>query len=818
MNTLWRDVRYGLRTLVRRPGFTAVVVLILALGIGANTAIFSVLNTVLLKPLPYAGADRLVILWGNFLKLNITNLRAKAAEYVDYRDQNHVFSEIAAFQNQDFALAGDPEPERVVGSRVTANLFSLLGAKAAIGRTLLAEENAPGREHVMVLSHGLWKRRFGGDPAVVGRTLALANEKFEVVGVMPENFAFPHPSFPFAERAELWTPLAFTPQQIAERQGGYEFNVIARLKDGVTVDEARTDMSAIAQRLEERHRGYRGPNGEDGGWRISVSPLYEEISGKSRRPLIVLLGIAGLVLLIACANVANLMLVRASARRKELAIRSALGASRRRIIRQLLTETALLVLAGGGAGLLLAFWGLKLLVAIGARQLPRLDEVSIDTPVLLFTLALSVLAGLICGLAPAWRTADTHLKQALSDSGNSAITRQERLREFLIIGEIAVAACVLVGAGLLVKSFLRLQRVDSGMDPRQVLTFEIALPSLKYPNQPQVADFYERVLTRIAALPGVQSVGMSSVLPLSGVAIDDPFSIEGRPLDMKRLTVAGHQAVSPDFFKTLGISLARGRHFTNTDALGAPAVAVINEQMAQRFFSGEDPIGLRIKLGAPRAPGEWATIVGVVKNIPHKRLDSEAQPDWYLAHQQAPARRMTVFVRTATATEPLSFASAIRREVLAVDGDLPVTNMQKMADAIAETLSPRRFNTLLAGVFGFLALMLAAGGIYSVVSYSVLQRTHEIGIRMALGAQKSDVLRLVILRCLVLTVIGLAIGLPAAAGASRVVKSLLFNVSATDFATFALIGLLLIGVSLVACLSPARRAATVDPIVALRYE
>ncbi len=806
-----QEFRYALRSLFRARALACLVILTLALGIGANTAIFSVANALLLRPLPYVNADRLVLVWGNFLKLRIGHLAAKGAEYLDYRDQKEVFSETAAFQNRDFTRAS----ERIAGARVSDTLFPMLGAQVVIGRSFLPEDCLIGQDRVAVLSHALWRSRFGANPAVLGGTVELDGEEYEIVGVMSPSFKFPHPAFSFTEPAELWTPLSLDPEQVAARGGGYELNVIGRLKDGIGLEQARSTMSGLASSMEQRHRGYRGPKGEDGGWRISLVTLQEEIAGSNRYSLLVLLGIAGLVLLIACANVANLLLVRATARRREMAMRIALGASRVRIVRQLLAESVILGLAGGTAGLIIALWCLELLIAISPRQLPRFDEISLDWRVLAFTVTISTLSGLICGLAPAWQASDQNLNQVMRGS-TSVAGRPDRLRKLLVSSQIAVAVCVLVSAGLLVKSFVLLQRVDLGLNPRGVLTFEVGFSETRYAERALIAAFCEDALSRMRALPGVESVGLSSMLPLSGVAIEDPFSIEGRPLDMSRLTLAGHQSVSPGFFATLGIPLASGRDFSETDLAGSPDVAIINGEMSARFFAGEDPIGRRIKVGAPHGPAAWATIVGVVKAIPHGRLDSDPQPDWYRPQSQVPVRRLSLFIRSRR--DPLSLAPEVRSAVADIDRSQPIINLRTMESAIGKTLAPRRFNTILAGLFAAVALLLAAGGIYSVVAYAMQRRTREIGIRIALGAQRRDVLKLALVEGMMPAVIGLAIGLAVALALSRFLKSLLFGVATSDPVTFTSIGLLLAAVALVGCYLPARRASRIDPLVALRYE
>ncbi|HWQ33317.1 MAG TPA: ABC transporter permease [Blastocatellia bacterium] len=816
---MFQDVRFGMRMLRRHPGLAAVAVIAIALGIGANTAVFSVVNAVLLRPLAYRDADGLVMVWGNFLKLGLERLGAKAAEYADYRHQSHVFAELAAFNMASFSLTESGyAPERISGARVTASLFPLLGAQAAAGRTFAPDENEAGRDKVVIISHGLWQRRFGADLNIAGKTLVLDGQSYAVAGVLPADFQFPHRSFPFAEPAEVFVPIVFDAAQVAKREGQWENFVIGRLNRNVTLQQARAQMNALAGTFEQQYRGYRGPNGEDGGWRITLEPLQSVVTGSSRTALFVLMGIVSLVLLIACASVANLLLARAAARQKEIAVRLAMGATRRRIIRQLLTESSLLALSGGALGLLLADRGTALLVRLNPGSLPRADEISIDGRVLIFTVAASVLTGLLSGLAPALAASRADLNRTLKESGAPLLTgwRRIQLRHLLVTGEIALALMVLVCAGLMLNSFLRLTRVNPGLDAQQVLTAEISLPAAKYADRAQAAAFYEQLLAKITTLPGVQSAGLSSITPLSGAAIDDPFSIEGRPLDPNHFTVAGHQTISPGFFRTLGISILQGRDFTASDAAGVPPVAIINEAMARTYWPNQNPLGQRLKLGAPRAPANWAAIVGVVRDIPHRGLDSAPKPDWYLPHAQSPARTMTLFVRTAA--DPAALSAAIRREVQAIDAAQPVTGISTLSQVIDSSVAPRRFQLLLLGVFAAVALLLSTTGIYGVMSYLVAQRTREVGLRLALGAQTRDVLKLMLRQGLTLALAGAALGLIGSIAVTRVMKSLLYGISATDPATFAVVTLLLVGVALAACWIPARRATRVDPVTALRYE
>ncbi|HKQ76027.1 MAG TPA: ABC transporter permease [Blastocatellia bacterium] len=813
---MFQDLRYGARMLLRQRAFTLAAVIALALGIGANTAVFSVVNAVLLRPLPYRNSDRMALIWGNFLTFSMERLRAKAAEYVDYRDQTRSFETVAAFSTDDFNFTGGLQPDRIAGASVTANLFPMLGARAAQGRLISPDENQTGRDNVVVVSHQFWQKRMGAEANVIGRGVILDDRSYTVIGVMPADFEFPHPSFNFAEPVEFWIPLAFTTEQVAQRQRPYYLNVIGLLKPDVTIEQARAEMASLGQRFEKEHQSYRGPKNSDMGWRITVTPLQEQIVGNSRRALLVLFAAVGLVLLIACANVANLFLMRATVRQKEMAIRAAMGAYRLRLIRQLLTESLLIAALGGAGGLILALWGVKALVALGADNLPRLHEINVDWRVLFFTLALSALTGLIFGLAPALQASRPDLQQTLKEGGGAATRGRHWLRNMLVVGEVAIAMTLLVGAGLMLNSFLRLQRVNPVVDSDKLLSVEITLPETRYPEAAQAAAFFQELIRRVESLPGVKSASLSTVQPLSGVAVDDPFCIEGRPLDFNNAPVAGWNLITPNYFGVLGIPIIAGRDFTERDTDESSGAAIINESMARRYFPNEDPIGKRLTLGLPRPDNPWLTIVGIVKDIPHRGLESKAEPDWYLSYLRRPRRDVYLVARTSGDRAPL--ASAIRSQISAIDKDQPVTAIRTISEVIASTTAPRRFNTLLLAIFAAVALTLAAVGIYSVISYSVTQRAQEVGIRMALGAQSGDVIGLILKQGLTLTLIGVAAGVAGALAAARALTGLLYGVTATDPATFVAISLLLAVVALLACYLPARRAARVEPIAALRCE
>lgn len=819
MENLLKDIRYGWRSLLQRPGFAAIAIITLALGIGANTAIFSVVNSVLLRPLPYQHSDRLVMVWGNFQRLGIERLNAKVAEYEDYRKQTHVFEQIAAFENQNLNLTGMAQAERITGARVTSNLFAMLGTQPEHGRVIAAEENETANNKVVVLSQGFWQRRFGRKTNAVGQILRLDDESYRVIGVMPASFQFPHASFPFAQPADVWLPLAYTSEQVAQRQGPYRLNVIGLLRTDVTLEKSRAEMTALGQRFEAEYRGYKGPQGEDGGWRITLAPVLEEAIGNSRRGLLLLLGAVGLLLTIACANVANLLMVRAALRRKELAIRAALGASRRRIAQQMLVESLILALIGGGLGFLIALWGVGSLGKLQPTNLPRLQEINIDRRVFAFTALLTVLTGIFFGLVPAWQASKFDLKRELHEKRSAAIGdwRHHYRRNLLLIGEVALSFVMLVGAGLMVNSFLRLQQVQPAIATDKLLTVEISLSEVRYREPTQAFGFFEELVSRVKGLPGVEAASVGTARPLSGFARNDPFAIEGRPLDPANINFAGWQMVGVDYFHTLGIPLVQGRDLSLQDMdAGAPAVAVINESMARRYWPGDNPIGKRLTVGLPRPENPWVTIIGIARDLPHRTIDSGTEPDWYLSRALGPQRHQILFVRTAG--NPTGFASSVRNVVAAIDPNQPVASIKTMSEVVAGTIAPRRFNMMLFTFFAALALLLTGLGIYGVMAYSVTQRTQEIGIRMALGAQQGQVLRMIIRKGMTITIIGVVLGLTISFALTRLMTGLLFGVTPIDAPTFVAVSVFVMLVALFACYVPARRAATINPVTALRVE
>ena len=811
------DIRYGIRNLGKHVGFSTIVIVVLALGIGANSAIFSVVNGLLLRPLPYRNSDQLVMIWGNFLKLNIERLAAKSAEYEDYRAQAQVFEEVAAFENVSLSLTGAALAERINGARVTTNLFSLLGAQVQQGRGFSPGDQT--HDKLVILSEGFARRHFSGQATAIGQTLRLDDQDYMVIGVMQDDFQFPHVSLSFAEPADLWIPLVHPSEQVDQRQGPYFMNVIARLKSGVTLPQARAEMNALGQRFESEYRGYRGPNGADGGWRITLSPLQDEAVGSRRRPLLLLFGAVALVLLIACANVANLLLVRAANRQKELALRLALGASRWRITRQLLVESLILALMGGILGLLIAIWGVDLIASLQAANLPPLGDIGVNWRVLVFTALLTLLTALIFGLVPAWQASNFNLQRMLKENKGGAIGSRRRhyWRNGLLIGEVALSLVVLIAAGLLLNSFLRLHRVQPAIAIDRLLTAEINLSDKRYRERKDITAFFQELVRRVEALPGVEAVSLSTAMPLSGVARNDPFSIEGRPLDLNNPNFAGWQMVGANYFQTLGIPLVQGRDLGFHDlAEAAPPVTVINETMAHRYWPNENPLGRRITVGLPRADNPGATIIGIAKDLPHRAIDSLPEPDWYLSRPPGPQHNQVLFVRTTV--NPSQLAAPIREVVTAIDRDQPITDIKTMSDVVAGTVAPRKFNMLLFCLFAVIATLLAALGIYGVMAYSVAERTQEIGIRMALGAPKSEVLRMIVGGGAKLTLIGVAIGLGLALILTRLMASLLFGITPNDATTFAVVSFFLIFIALLACYIPARRATKVDPLIALRYE
>jgi predicted permease len=801
---LWQDLQYGMRMMRKAPAFTSIAVVMLALGIGANAAIFSVVNGVLLQPLPYKDPQRLV---------TISNPTSE--NFVELRNQNQAFEGVAAFFMHTANLTGRGEPELLGGTLASANLFTLLGIEPRLGRSFLPEEEKIGNNRVVIISHRLWQRRFGSDQKIIGQTISLNDQPHTIVGVMPPGFQFPRKGDPtsgwFASEIDIYVPLALTPEQMDNRKPIFLFGVIARLKQQLSIEQARDEMTGLAARLEQKYPGsYRDRS-------IQLVTLHQFIVDRARLALLVLLGAVGFVLLIACTNVANLLLVRAAARQKEMAIRAALGAGRRRVIRQLLTESVLLAVLSGSLALLLAFWGVALLQAVIPEYLPRADEIGVDGSVFGFTLLISLLTGILFGAVPAFQSSKLRLSDALKEGGRgSGGVSHNHLRNLLVISEVALALVLLVGAGLMLRSFIRLMSVDPGLDPQNVLAVDIRLPSTRY-ERPQQAAFFHQVLAQLRTVPGVQAAGAIYPLPLSGMDETVGFIIEGEPplATSERHSAAG-RGTGPDYFKAQGIKLLKGRDFRESDGSEAPPVVVINEAMARQHWPNQDPVGRRISFNGRDGKPVWWEIIGVVGSVRHIALDEALRPEIYIPFAQYPLSFMTLVIRTDG--YPLKLVAAVRNQVQAVDKDQPISNINTMDALLARAVSQPRFNLLLLAIFAGLALLLAAVGIYGVMSYLVTQRTHEIGVRMALGAQTRDVIKLVVRQGMALTLTGVVIGLIAAFGLTRLIKNLLFGVSATDPVTFSMIAILLSGVALLACYLPARRATKVDPIVALRQE
>jgi putative ABC transport system permease protein len=815
MGILWQDLKYGARSLLKSRGFTLLAVVVLALGVGANTAIFSVVNAVLLRPLPYAEPERLVALWGD---AEGAERRAVVSypDLEDWRAQAQSFEYVSAAAQSSALLRGEGEPEPLYGADVSADLFPLLHLRPALGRAFTREEDRAGAEPVILIGHNLWRRRFNSDPSIVGRQIRIGagGVPTTVVGVLPEGFSFP----PQTGRTDYLRPVAPALGERTQRRGSYSLPVVARLKEGVTARQATEEMRAIGARLEEQY--------PDEGFRLGAAlvPLEEEVAGRGvRRSLYVLLGAVGLVLLIGCANVANLLLARAAARHREMAIRTALGASRRRVVRQLLTESLLLSSAGGALGLLIAAWGVDLIVAAGPN-LPRLRGVALDAPVLAFTAAVSLLTGLAFGLAPALSAARVDLQEALKEGGRSSTAggARARLRSALVVAEVALSLVLLVGAGLLIRSFANLVATNPGFDPQGVLTTRVSLARQKYPDAERQQAVFAEMIERLRSVPGVESAAAIYPLPLGGTTTGNTFLIEGRPAPRPSDKPSAHyRAVSPDYFRVMRTKVARGRAFTERDGGGAPPVMIVNETFARKFFAGEDPLGKRVQIeragpgGAEAQPAR--EIVGVVGDVRHEGLDEEAGPEFYVPYAQAPESAMNLVVREAVGGAS-GIGAAMRAAIRQVDAEQYVPAVEPMTELVADSVARRRFNALLTGLFAAVALVLAAVGIFGVTSYTVAQRTHEIGVRMALGARPASVLRMILGQGLRLILCGVALGLAASFALTRVLAGLLYGVRPTDAVTFVGIPVLLTAVAMLACYLPARRATKVDPMVALRYE
>jgi len=803
------DLRFAFRQLLKNPGFTVVAVLTLALGIGANTAIFSVVYGVLLKPLPYREPEQLIRVFES--SAGAPKFPMSAGDFQDYREQNTTLAGLALYTRQDLELSKDDKPELLSALRISSGFFDVLGVRPMLGREFRREDEAPGNHHVVILSNGLWQRRFQSDPGVIGKPIVLTGEAFTVVGVMPPGV--PHVggdyrSMPHGETVDFWWPVTLRPQ---DSRGSHYLNAVGRVKPGVLLEQTSADLSVIADRLA---RQFPDTNG---GFRIAIQALHEEIVGRARTTLLVLQGAVFFVLLIACVNVANLLLARSAAREREMAVRAALGAGRWRVARQLLTESLLMAAVSSAAGILLAQCGMIALAKLGSEQLPRLQGVHLDEHVLCFTLALTLLTGLLFGLAPALQGGKANLNGLLKEGGRTGIGgRQRRLRDTLVAAEVALALLLLVGTGLLVRSFWRLQLTAAGFNPERVLTAVVSLPYASYSNRTNSVRFHRQLLERLAARPGVESVGLTSDLPWTGYDENNSFSIEGKTFPPNNGPGGRYHFVSSDYFRTVGVPLIAGRFFNSDDSLERQPVVLINRSLAERYWPGENAVGKRITFTSEPKEQDWRTVVGVVGDVKDHPDSSAAVPAFYWSLAQIPIRQVTLAVRTTA--EPAGMLVAVRDEVHKLDKDVPLADVKTLEMIAARAVAGRRFTFWLAGGFAATALALAVIGIYGVLSYLVAQRTREIGVRMALGAQSRDVISLTLKQGMGPMLVGVALGLAGAFALTRLMSSLLFEVSATDPETFVVSALLLIFVAWLPCWLPARRAARVDPMEALRHE
>lgn len=803
MENILQDVRYGLRILFKRPGFTSVAVLTIALGIGANTAIFSIVNAVLLRPLPYSEPDRLVQIWEARPSKGINKFSVTPRDYTEWVKQQQCFDDAAAFRQQYFTITGVDEPERILGAVVSSNLFATVGVSPIRGRVFLPEEDSPDRNRVVILAHGLWQRRFGADPSLIGQNLNMDGNAYTVVGVMPPKF-----EFPIAEtKTEVWIPIAFRPAEI--EGGGHNTFVVARRKRGETLAQAQAEMNTIASGLEQQY-----PQ-TNAGITVKVISLHEQVVGRVQTSLLILLSAVGLVLLIACANVANLLLARNSTRRKEIAIRIALGAGRARIVRQLLTESILLAGAGGFIGVLLAFLGVYFLIAISPPDIARAKDAYIDARVLSFAVAMSLSSGLIFGLLPSLQASKGDLNKSLKEAAGTttASPGNRRFGDLLLTVEVMLSLVLLAGAGLMIKSFVRLRSVESGINSQNLLTMQLSLPASRYREASQQVGYYREVLERIRATPGVRAAAATSNLPLTGGAITDSFTIEGRSSDSSEPLKAGSYAISPDYFQTMGITVLKGRDFMEQDSETASKVVIINQAAANHFWPAEDPIGRWLTI----AGGPKREIVGVAADAKRSALDSETQSELFVPYSQSSSFQFGKLV-VRTISDPASLISELRKQILALDRNQAVYNIKPMDQLLSESVAERQFNMLLLSIFSVLSLVLAAVGVYSVVGFTVIRHMQELGIRIALGARTRDVIALVTRWAMIPVLAGVAIGMVVALISTRVLSSLLFQVSSTDPSTFVVVAVLMVGVTLLACYFPTRRALKADPVVAIRHE
>ncbi len=812
------DLRYALRQLAKSPGFTVVAVLTLALAIGANTAVLSLVNALLMRPLPYNAPENLVLLWERFPPQGLERIPVSAPEYLDYEKQATSFERIGAFNYAAYNLTTGDVPERVSGAVVSPSLFPLLGVEPIRGRVFIKDEGAEGRDDVVVISARLWQRRFNGDPTIVGNKISLNGRPHTVVGIMPEHFDFPLPLFNvqgsrFASRADIWKPIAFKKEELDARYSR-SYGAIARLRAGVSVAKAQAEIDNVTANFRQNNPKNYPP--ETGAFGAKLYPLQDQVVGPMRTGLWILLGAVTLVLLIACANLTTMLLARAASREREMAIRVALGANLKRMLRQLLTESVLLSILGGTAGVLLSIWAVDLLRVIGAQTVPRLREVNLDLNVLGMTFGVSIITGILFGIVPALVSAKPELTEALKEGGrgSTAGSHRHRLRNSLVIAETVLAIILLVSAGLLIKSFVRLQNVSPGFNSHNVLTAEISLPIEKYPRGQPVINFYAEAERRIKNIPGVQHVAFTVVLPLSGSNTDSSFIIEGQdPKATGAFPDEEIRDITPDYFRVLQTPLLKGRFFTEADTADSPPVVIVNQAFAKKYFPNGEALGKRISRDDTNP--KWATIVGVVADIKHRGLDIKAQPEYYLPHTQGPDREMVLAVRSAQDVRTL--AGAIREELGNIDPGIPLANVRTLDAVVADSVAPRRLSVVLLGAFSGIALLLASVGMYGVISFLVAQRMHEIGVRMALGAQRSDVLKMVIGHAAKLLLIGAAIGLPIAFFSGSALRAILYRVSPFDVSIFLIVTVILSGVGLLASCLPALRAARSDPLISLGH-
>ena len=805
MDAFLNDIRYAIRSLIKRPAFTLVAASTLALGIGANTAIFSSVYALLLKPLPFPELDRVVAVWDSYPTKGVKRNEVSMANYLDWRAQNQSFQQLALYSWWSINLTGIDPPERIQGFSITANFFDAIGVKPVMGRNFTEEENQPGKDTVAILTDGLWQRRFGGDPNILGKTIMLSGKACTVVGVMPKGFAYP-------ANAEVYGPIPISQKMASSRQF-YSYYVVGRLKPGASVQSAQADIDNITARLEQQY-----PE-TNTGVRASVFPIVADTVRKYELGLWIGMAAVGFVLLIACANVANLMLARASGRQKEIALRAALGASRWRIIRQLLTESSIVALLGGALGILVAVWGIDALRAANpgdaAKFAPGWHQLGINFAVLIFTLVLSLISGLLFGLAPALQVSKPNLNEALKD-GRQSSSRSHRLRSSLVVAEVALSLVLLVGAGLFFRSFVTLFKTDPGFNPDNVITMSLILSAAKYKEQSQIGAFYADLVQRVKAEPGVQSAAAVNYLPLGGSNSSDGYLVEGEAEPTPgNENIGRYRTCTPDYFTTMQIPVLSGRAFTEQDKPGAPPVVIVNETLARKHWPGQDAIGKRIRFQAPIDKAPWMEVVGVIKDVKHE-LTLEVSPEYYLPQAQDVWRSMVIVARTPV--DPSSLAGAIRQDVWAIDKDQPVFDVRTMAQVRSLSVGLQQFNSFMIGIFAVVALLLASIGIYGVMAFAVTQRTREIGIRMALGARKTDVLRMVVANGMRLALLGLAIGLAASWALTRFISNLLYGVEPTDPLTFSVVSVCLLAAAFLACYLPARRATKVDPLEALRYE